>query len=402
MPVDEQVEVEPLSDTPPEDFDDYQVWREAGGGSTPAQLPKDSTPPIGAHESEAAPPEEIQEGESAVDPAPAEDEGQEEVEEAIDPLAEPEVPAPGTPGRGTEKRFKKLTGEIAALKSRLEELTQPEIEEEAEVEVASTPEPAPAVAAAPPAPRPKLSNFEDSETAGTAWDQYEAAMDAYNAAKIEAAVEGVRAEAAKEKETLQQQHIQNLHAVAWSEAASRYPDFNSVVVNDAVKISPVMEAVMRMDPKAGTDVAYWLGQHPEESLRIANLTISSGPKGYTPEEYTTKMARAAMEIGKIQAKIDSAAPKGPVAVAPKAAAAAAPGTPVAKTSSLTPGVTPGGLPNPAPKPPIKKVSTASRPPTQIRAAAVAPRFDVTDPATASDYDKWEAQRNRELAARGLR
>jgi hypothetical protein len=397
MQVEEAQEVDQLSDTPPEDFDEYQVWREAGGGSTPAQLPKDPTPPADAQVLESVPPQEIEEGETAVESDPTEEaEQEEEVEEAVDP-AEPEVPAPGQPGKGTEKRFKKLTGEIAALKSRLEELTQPEDEEEAAVEVASTPEP---VAPVAQLPRPKLSNFEDNETSGTAWDQYEAAMDAYNAAQIAAAVDGVRAEAAKEKATLQQQHVQQLHAVAWSEAASRYPDFNAVVVNDAVKISPVMEAVMRMDPKAGTDVAYWLGQHPEESLRIANLTIADGKDGYKPAEYTTKMARAAMEIGKIQAKIDSPG-KGPVAVPAKAATAAPPAV-TAKTSALTPGTTPGGLPNPAPKPAIKKVSTASRPPTQLRAAAAPAKFDTANPDTASDYNKWEAQRNRELAARGQR
>jgi hypothetical protein len=156
-----------------------------------------------------------------------------------------------------------------------------------------------------------------------------------------------------------------------------------------------MEAVMRMDPKAGTDVAYWLGQHPEESLRIANLTIADGKDGYKPAEYTTKMARAAMEIGKIQAKIDSSAPGKPVAVPAKAAAAAVPGTaPAAPKAAAT--ITP------APKPAIRKVSTAARPPTQLRAASAPAKFDVTNPDTASDYEKWEAQRNRELAARGQR
>lgn len=70
------------------------------------------------------------------------------------------------------------------------------------------------------------------------------------------------------------------------------------MARDEVQISSAMEAVMRMDPAAGTALAYYLGQHPEKSLAIANETLAA-----SAEQWASALARAGMRLGEIKAKL---------------------------------------------------------------------------------------------------
>ncbi len=123
-----------------------------------------------------------------------------------------------------------------------------------------------------------------------------------------------------------------------------------------------MESVMRMDPEAGTELAYYLGGHPEESLAIANATLAN-----SEAQWTTALARAGMELGKIKAKL-------PPPGAPK-------------------------KPAPPTATPTKTVTSASRVPTPIRGGTAPPKPDVMSDTTAADYKKWNAAREAQLKSR---
>jgi hypothetical protein len=130
-----------------------------------------------------------------------------------------------------------------------------------------------------------------------------------------------------------------------------------------------MEAVMRMDPEAGTELAYYCGQHPEESERIARLTLAANER-----QWGTALARAGLELGKIRPTLK------------------APGAAITSKPTVTP-KTPVAIPQ------TKKVTSASKPPTQIRGGTAAPAVDVLNDADAADYGKWEKARDSQLKRR---
>jgi hypothetical protein len=168
---------------------------------------------------------------------------------------------------------------------------------------------------------------------------------------------------AKQAQELELKHAKATAEADWTKAASRFPDYNDVVTKSDVKISSAMESVMKMDPVTGTELAYYLGQHPEESETIAKLTLAS-----SEAQWPAALARAGIELGRISAKLT---PPGTKSATPK--------TPVATT-----------------KPALKQVTSASRPPTTIRGGVAPPTTDVTDEDDAADYGKWRKARDAQL------
>ncbi len=332
----------------PEDYKAFQAYRDTG------ELPEPSEAP--AEGDENTPPSEPakEAGQTAEGSDPEEEPEQENEDQAGTERHENTEPRKGA---RLNRRMRELTGEIKALKSQLAELTEQPEEEEATAEAVSAPEPAAEAAALT---RPMLRDFEDTESE-TAWDQYERAMDEYNQAKTAAQV---TAALTAQKDKLELEHARTAAQEAWDRAASRFPDYNEVVRAE-VKISAAMESVMRMDPEAGTELAYYLGQHPDESERIAKITLANNA-----EQWTTALARAGVELGAIRAKLPAPGSKPAAAVTAKAA--------------------------PAAQPQPKKVTGASRPPSQIRGGTVPPSTDVMSDEDAANYKKWKAAREAQL------
>jgi hypothetical protein len=369
----ETVDAPVVESGPPEDMGEYLKWHEAGGDN-PTDKPAIAP---GAKEEPSELPEETLEGQTAV-----ESETPEEKQQVED---EPQVVQPGEPDKGLAKRMRKLTGEIAGLRAELEEARKPpEDGEEVTTEAASVTEP---VVAEEPLVRPMLKDFEDTDTQ-SAWDQYEAAMETYHDAKsarsMQKVIDGHKAELAKQASETEFKVASEVAKANWSKAASAYPDFNEVMT-DEVKVSQAMISVLKnpsvMDPEVGAALSYYLGKHPEESQKIAELTLSDAA------HYPMALARAGMLLGELRAKLPAAPKPGthatppaaaPAAVAPKAAAAA----PAA--------------------PPLKKVTTASRPPKQLGGAAAPVAFDLMDDEHAHDVGKWMKEREKQLALNGKR
>lgn len=75
-------------------------------------------------------------------------------------------------------------------------------------------------------------------------------------------------------------------------ARERYSDYDEAVFDDNLPVTQEMAEVI-MDSEKGPDIAYYLGTHPDEAARIAGLSP----------------VRAAMELGRIEAKITLPAPR---------------------------------------------------------------------------------------------
>jgi hypothetical protein len=214
-----------------------------------------------------------------------------------------------------------------------------------------------------------LRDFEDTDDK-SAWDQYEEAMDAYHKELTNRAVaDAVNKQRAEDAEQHARQTAQN----EWNRAASRFPDYNEVVANPAVKISAAMESVMRMDPEDGTALAYYLGQHPEESEQIARATLATNDR-----EWTLALARAGKLLGQLQLKIGAAA---------------------TRDSGRRPPAKAAEQPKPASKPQQKQPSRSNRPPAQLGGKAAPPQTNPASDEGAEDYAKWVTAREAQLKKR---
>lgn len=394
---------------PPEDYAQYEAWIDAQG-KAPVDTPEITTPAAGDPPPPSEPVEastEAEAGQIAEASEPTEPSTEQVIAEN-DPPADPA----DEPEKDTRlaRRMRTLTGSnrelkesIAELTARLAALQEDEAGDEIPGEVASPP----AVSAdtsVPALKRPKLSDFEDTD-AQTAFDQYEAAKDAYNdaktAAQLTAAIESHKAELARQRADADFRVAKAAADAAWSQAASRYADFNEKLANPEVQVSPALEAVLRMDPASGTELAYYLAGHPEECKAIAEETLvridpakfkrgSNAEQAEGQRQWNLAMARAGIKLGEIRAKL--AAPPEPPAKPPV-------------TAKVPTAVTPAKAPAapPVPPPPTKKVSTAHPPPPQIRSSGVSPKLDVNSEEGATDYEKWEkAMEARDAVKNGRR
>jgi hypothetical protein len=339
---------------------------------TPAASVKTAPPSVPAE----APPVDAEAGQTA------------EASEAADPNLEQEVAEveeveeEDEPEKDTRlaRRMRKLTGalsgatgEIAELRSRLEAYESP-TDEEIPGEVASPPAAVAAVETRPP----ELEDFEDTDTE-TAWKQFRKADLAYHKAETARLLDAYKAEQVQKQQENEVLAAKTAADRAWSEAASRFSDFNEVVARPEVQISGAMEAVLRMDPVAGTALAHYLGNHPEESLAIAKETLASNP-----QQWSAALVRAGIKLNAIQEKLKTPGETSPVKVIP-------PSAPKPAAAPVKPAI--------APVPPLqpKKITTAHKPPLQIRSAGVAPKLDTSSDEGAADYEAWEKARELEVA-----
>ncbi len=345
------------------DTEDYAAFSQSR--DTKPSEPEDEEAPAAGDKKPTSESDDAEEAETGQTAEESETADEEQQKEEGDEESQEEAKKPGKGNRGIDKRFGKLTGKIAALESRLAELGEKPAEGDEEVaeEVASSPEKATGDTTAEKLVRPKLRDFGDTEEI-SAWDQYEAAIEAYDAKLELKQKQNIATALAEQKAELELAHAKKLAEADWSKAASRFPDFNEVVVNGKTQISAAMEAVMRMNPEKGTALAYYLGQNPEESLRIAKLTLATNA-----EEWTNARIRAGMELAEISAKLPApGAKKEPVKTSPTAAS----------------------------PPTTKKITTASKPPTVIHGGTAAPKFDPMNEDDAADYNAWLPAREREV------
>lgn len=366
MPLDPN-EVFPVANEPPEDMEQYNAWREAGGGTQATDEPAE--PAATSAEDENQPSEPVEEEVSQESQTATESETAEVTEQEEEEEVDPEEPAAvAKPQKGLSKRMRELTGEIKSLKAELAELHQPEVDDDGAAEVVSATEPE----AEAEAIAPKLSDYEDTEELSQ-WDQYEAASRAFN--KAEMAKEIAKALANQTQQT--ELRLAKAQADAtWAKASERYSDYNEIVKDDgSTRVSPAMISVVKteLDAESGTDVAYYLATHKEEATKLADSTMANNL-----EEWNAARVRVAVKFGEIRAKI--AAEKA-VKGAPKPAAPKVP--PVLKTNPKT-------------------VTTAPKPPTQVGRTAPTVKSDILTNPGDDDFNLWEKARNAELAKTGRR
>lgn len=126
-----------------------------------------------------------------------------------------------------------------------------------------------------------------------------------------------------------------------AKASEKYADYDEVVLeNSDLDITPVMAEAIKVS-EIGTDIAYYLGTHPDEATRIAKMSP----------------AAQAAQIGKIEAKLES-------------------------------------KPAETPKP---KVSNAPPPTDPVKATAPNDEFDLSKARTQAEY---EAMRAKQIKAVG--
>lgn len=194
--------------------------------------------------------------------------------------------------------------------------------------------PEPDLSTKPTAPR--ISQFEDLEAYEVARDKYQEDLIAFTLAREKLAEEQVK-----------QQEKQRAEAQTFTErieaAKKVHADFEDVAFDSSIPYSPAMIRVVQ-SLNEGADVAYFLGKNPAEAERISKLP-----------EFT-----AAVEIGKIVAKLAPHAPDKP-----------------------KPSVTPAKLP---------------KPPQTVEGGAVSIP-DVFNETFGSDFGRWEQERIRQLRSR---
>lgn len=181
---------------------------------------------------------------------------------------EPEQPAQP---KGVQKRLDELTrqrGEAQRINERLLGLLEATLQGK------------PPTSADLPAGPPKREQFETYEAYIDARAEWKAA-EAFK--QLQQKAEGARQqEAVRQRESTWQRRV--------SKAAAEIEDFESVVMSDALAISPVMAEAMK-DSEIGPQIAYHLGKNPSEALRISQLSP----------------AAQAREIGKIEAQLENKA-----------------------------------------------------------------------------------------------
>jgi len=208
-----------------------------------------------------------EEAEADGEEAEAEDEAEEEVEE------EPEKP------KRRRNRTARLAAKLTNAERQIEELRK---------QVQQPPQPQ-AVEEAPP----KVEDFAKYEDYLTAHAGHVARSEAAKA------MQGLNQRVAQATQEVQQQQLNTIWNERETKAREKHPDYEEVVRDPELQISNEMaQAIMEMTD--GTDVAYHLGTHPDESARIASLS----PVGQS------------IELGRISAALKRPKPKTTSAPAP--------------------------------------------------------------------------------------
>lgn len=225
------------------------------------------------------------------------------------PASEPETPAAEKKPlpKGLKKRFSALTSEIRELRAQLD----------AGKPAGGAAATEPGVATPPKEQKPA----ETGKPVAANFDSYEQYVEALTDWKLEQR-DALRKQT--EAQTSQQATVK-----AQVEAArARHADYDQVVT-DKVPVSAAMAEVM-VASEQGAEIAYYLGQNPQEAARIAKLTP----------------AQAGAALAKIEAQLEKPAAAGASAetAKPKAPASKAPAPPKVIT-----GGSGSGDPEPDPK-----------------------------------------------------
>lgn len=194
---------------------------------------------------------------------------------------------------GFQRRIDRLTREKAELAARLEAL---EAKAGGEKPAEAAPKPA------APTGKPSVEQFET-------YDEYVEALADWKTEQKLAARQ-------QQDEEAKAKAAQTQRLAAWSEkvkaAESKYDDFEEVAYNPSVRITTAMQEAILESP-VGPDLAYWLGSHPQDAARIADLSPVS----------------QARELGKIEASLSAP----PEPKKPKPSAAPAPIKPVSAAAA---------------------------------------------------------------------
>lgn len=209
--------------------------------------------------------------------------------------ADPADPAPEKPrGESWRKRVDKLTRTKHSLEDRIAQL-------EGELRTRQAPAPE-----APATPKPTTG---EAEPTPEAFDTYEAYIKAQARWEARQEFKAVQDAAAQEAQQARQREVLSEYNRQLEATRAKYADFDDVVegiANGNVQIpSALTPAIMEADN--GPDIAYYLGKHPEEAQKICEMSL----------------ARAAVEIGRISARLTPPA----TTAKPKPAASAAPPPP---------------------------------------------------------------------------
>jgi hypothetical protein len=130
--------------------------------------------------------------------------------------------------------------------------------------------------------RPKLKDYDSIEKYEAAMDAYEEAKDAYQDQRLNSRE--------REREAVQSENqIQRTWSDQVSAAQSKYKDFDTVAFSEETPATFV--SIPRLQIRAdAAEVAYYLGKHPEEALKIAEA--SDIPSVRTPDQFKAFLKKA--------------------------------------------------------------------------------------------------------------
>jgi len=196
------------------------------------------------------------------------------------PAAEAPDVEPGETPETPEESGAKPAGKPDGIQRRFDELTRKRHEAEREAAYwkgkaeGRTPEPA-------AAPQPEARPHQDQ------YQSYEEYIEALTDWKLSERLTAERARLHQEREA--QTVVQGFEAEMKS-AREKHADFDAVVFNPDLRVSETMrDAIVHSED--GANLAYYLGQHPEEAARIAALA---------------PMAQV-LAMGRLQASLDARA-----------------------------------------------------------------------------------------------
>jgi hypothetical protein len=207
-------------------------------------------------------------------------------DDSADTAAEPEAKK----AKGVQKRIDELTANWRSTERDRDywrELAMQHLKGDGQP---AQPQQAPQTQAEPAPKEEDFASYDDFLRATARWE-----------VKQELAQERQRQqEEAKQREQQQtyQQRVQSFQQRMQTFAAE-HPDFQQVALNPSVPITDAMQEAI-LDSDMGPQVAYHLGQHPEEAARIARMSPYA----------------AAREIGRIEARL-AIPPKPKVSQAPE-------------------------------------------------------------------------------------
>ncbi len=206
---------------PPEDFQQYQAWRDQADGTM--------------SEAAAAPPAET---------APESETGEDDQDDA-----------PRKGKGGFQKRIDRLTRSNYELQTALQQALgatggQPAARQQEPEQTTVQ--------------RPRAEQFDD-------YDAYvEALADWKTDQKLDQRIAMEHKALERYQQQQQDENLTRTFQERAKAAASKYADFAEIAFSEDVPVSDAMRSVI-LDSESGPDLAYWLGSNPKEAERIAQL-----------------------------------------------------------------------------------------------------------------------------------